>query len=392
MAAPLDGEQALTARLPVAAASPGVCVANMVEALDEPLLRLIFHRLSGWEAARLTGVCRAWRAWIAADSDGWRQRFNRSFYNAKHGLTHKAKNVQRLFDEYQAEQGRYRHMNAVHPGLLQGRQPPWERLPELLHGHLLQFHMDVSPLYCGVPEEFQGGDSTFTSDAHDVAVFGVRHWWPRLPRVTNSFAHNSLPIGFQMKALIGTYLYGQFHSYGHAHDCRSKGQAAALRPWVVSHHSGRALSPPRRHPDAPPARLLVTGEPMELDIDLTLPPRGAPTAWFALYCAAATTALTGARCVVCQRHVSAGQVHPVLKAPMCEGRQCREVYPTVSLHAVLEDPKVPPAAAELLTMLARKQTRSAYRSQKKRSVRLVLRSSVQAAMMTRGGYDGDVKK
>ena len=389
MAAPL-GEQALTAGLPVAAAPPCVCVANMVEALDEPLLRLIFHRLSGWEAARLTGVCRAWRAWITADSDGWRLRFNRSFYNARYGLKHEARNAQTLFDEYKAAQEQYQEWNAIFPGLLQERQPLWERLPLPLHGALIQFHFSVAALVAGdgAPMEFQGGDD-FAGDAHDVAVFGVRHRWPPLPRPRKWRRHQAgQPM---MLKLFSAYLVGQqFHSLGHAQDCLSKGQAAALRPWVVIHHPA-PFTLARRHPDAPPARLLVTGEPMESEINPALPPRGAPTAWFALYCAAATTALTGTRCVVCQRHVSAGQVHPVLKAPLCEGWQCREAYPVVTLHSVLEDKKEPPAAAELLTQLARKQTRSAYRSQKKRSVRLVLRSSVQAAMMTRGGYDGNGK-
>ena len=389
MAAPLD-EQAHTSCVPVAAAPPGVCVANMVEALDEPLLRLIFHRLSGWEAARLTGVCRAWRAWITADSDGWRLRFNRSFYNAWHGLKHDAKNAQTLFDEYKAAQEQYQEWNAIFPGVLQERQPLWDRLPLPLHGALIQFHASVANLVAGdgAPKEFHGGDG-FTGDAHDVAVFGMRHRWPPLPRPRKWRRHQAgHPM---MLKLFSTYLLGQqFHSLGQVQDCLSKGQAAALRPWVVHHHPA-PFTPARRHPDAPPARLLVTGEPMESEINPTLPPRGATTAWFALYCAAATTALTGIRCVVCQRHVSAGQLHPVLRAPLCEGPLCREAYPVVTLHSVLENDKVPPTAAELLTQLARRKTRSAYRSHKKRNVRLVLRSSVDAAMMTLGGYDADVK-
>lgn len=379
---PVADSQALAADVAVVSAPSYVCVANMVHVLDEPLLRLIFHRLSGWEAARVTGVCRAWRAWLTADSDGWRFRFRRSFFNAQHGLAHQALNVQTLSDEYKALLEQYEEWNSLYGGLLSSSLPLRERLPTPLYAMVDKLQFSVANLVVGegVPREFQGGDDFARLDAHDVAVFGVRHWWPAIPqrRRRHSAAGEDEPV-----LAFCAFLGQQFKSLGHAHDCVSKSQAAALRPWVICHQT-EPSAPGLRHPDAAQARLLVTGEAMESRCNVVaLPPRGAPTAWFALYCAAARSALRG-RCVVCQRHVSAGQLHPVLRAPLCSGRLCQETYPVVGLHTVLDG--MPPAAVALLTALQKKKARSAYRSAKKRTVRLVLRSSVQAAMMTRGGY------
>jgi hypothetical protein len=71
------------AQLPRRAPRAPPCVATMLSSLPDELLRRVFSHLAGWQAARCACVCRAWRAWVAADAGNWQRRLWHSFADAR---------------------------------------------------------------------------------------------------------------------------------------------------------------------------------------------------------------------------------------------------------------------------------------------------------------------
>ena len=378
--------------------SPGV--ATMLDVLDEPLLRLIFHKLTAWEAARASCVCRAWRAWITADADGWRSRFCHTFYDASRLLTHGREAAHAWEDDLNAQRAQYSEFRAFTPTLYSSPIALASGSLSVMSGFLpagissvctmwKTMHAFASAggnmpaLLRGPYGEFQ---DSFPAEAQDVVVFNVRPRWPMPPTPpTEMDVAQAEETGMEpprMKAFM-QYVGQLFNSLGDLQSACFKWLDAAHKPFVVCPWVENAALIVR-HPDAPPPNLREDRS-LEHRVVVDLPPRGDPRAWWKLYNTAASKAFNGGkRCVVCHAHVNPGQTHPVLHAPMCKAPSCRQAYPYVKLHDVL--PGLPGPAAALITKLQVRKAKSTYRSSKPRQVRIALKSTVEACMMAKGGY------
>ena len=324
-----------------------ITVGNMLRVLDDDLVRRILEHLTGWEAARLCGVNRAWRAAIRSDAAFWRARFEADFCEATDVLR-----AGEVFQTLWAEQQRQLATLAADtlaphfaPAAVQGLlQAVADRAPQ-------------GPSSCVPwPRELTLFARPLPVDAQDVGALRVRERWPEAG-----------PRGTEQRG-IGAF-YDRFR----------KTLDTVAKPWVV--HS---LVGGHRQAGVPQRPHLENGGAGEHSLRVELPRRKDPTSWHALYACASQNARKS-RCRVCNRSCTDSDRHPVLLVAMCAcgNAPCQTLYPWVKLSAAKQ--QMSAQALALLSKLPKRfRLRRTYRKDKPRKVQLVLQSSVDACMRVTG--------
>jgi hypothetical protein len=351
--------------------SPRLGVATMFACLPDDALRRIFSYVSGWEAALLAEVARAWRSWIQRDAGNWERRFFRDFHAVADARAERER-LRGIFDGLDLDGAihatafnfdAYANTNSclAYSAALDVARPYVLRLweDETQYQHRLG-SIPARELRLLRPREIWRGYHALELPDFDLSQPDDDASWQLSP----DFAKTEQALD-NLFALHKDELHNMYE----------------LRP-------APGYEPSRLLPDgADDGTPLITGLCFEVDFSREA---DESTHWWLLYTEAATELLHG-RCRVCNNDrcsncaVASGcfDEHPVLGVRMCELSCCQGQYPVMMRSAACEE-----LAAALHISMAEAQQRlnavacspadCTYRASRRTRRLTVLRSSLEA--------------
>jgi len=322
------------------------------------VLRRIFSHVLGWEAARLMGVARSWRSWIARDAANWELRVYREF--------HVAASVEALRARVPFGGGT---VSGLHAALATARLQL-----DNYSSSRTAFAAGHAAL-CTAELLFWQEETTLPSLSSGRARDAVRLLWPRSTWLINQSAPTAPAVDLDVPD------NDDFLGF----------QVAAL--WRRIDEIERRC--PALHPSLPPYVRAVSFRSVQTGnispnptLAVFIPSQGeAETDWLHLYRTAARDLLAD-KCRVCNMPADY-DVHPVLGVRMCLQCRQRQGQYSVMLRSAACDTLV--AAMGIPVTKARKmlaavrctETGKPYRTRKRRRAPLVLRSSLDALLCAR---------